>query len=573
MMRYAILGIVVLGLAGCELPAPRHGVASDRINDELKQAAQQKPKSGQLGAVEKALLPPLTVELPKAPGKPPEPRFDLVVNNAPATQVFMGIVSGTRYSMLVSPEATGTISVNLKDVTVMEALEAIREIYGYEYKVSGTRIYIQSLALQTRMFKINYLAGERKGSSNIRVISGSVTDVGASGAPGMVAPPVGAVTPGSVSRALEASRVSTSSTSDFWAELAAALKAMVGGEGRSVVLSPQSGVIVVRATPVEQRQVDEFLRAAQLSVERQVILEAKILEVQLNEGNQAGINWARLADGGHRLSLGANASAFGLPGGQVASGSTLGGVLGSGLAQVGGVTAFAGTGGGLFSLAFQTNSFAALLTFLETQGQVHVLSSPRIATLNNQKAVLKVGTDDFFVTNVSSTTTTGTATTTTPNVTLQPFFSGIVLDVTPQIDDKDNVILHVHPAVSVVTEKDKVVDLGSGQGQGGTLNLPLASSTVSETDSVVRVQDGQIVAIGGLMKQTTADNRSQVPGVGDIPLLGGLFRQSSRANQKQELVILLKVTVVREGHDWGRDVADVQQRVEQLGRPGAPAKE
>jgi MSHA biogenesis protein MshL len=570
MMRYAIVGIVVLGLAGCELPAPKHGAALEQINDELKQAAEQKPKVAQPDAVAKALLPPLQVELPKAQGRPPEPRFDLVVNNAPAAQVFMGIVSGTRYSMLVSPEVTGTISVNLKDVTVMEALEAIREIYGYEYKVSGTRIYIQSLALQTRVFRINYLAGERKGSSNIRVLSGSVTDTPTTGMPGMAGAisPVGNLTPGSYSRALEASRISTTSTSDFWAELATSLKAIVAGEGRNVVLSPQSGVIVVRATPAEQRQVDEFLRAAQLSVERQVILEAKILNVQLNEGNQAGINWARFADGGHRVSLGANANQIQLPGGQIVPGNTLGSVLGSGLAQAGGVTAFSGTAGGLFSLAFQTNSFAALLTFLDTQGQVHVLSSPRIATLNNQQAVLKVGTDAFFVTNITnSSTSTASGTTNAPSITLQPFFSGIVLDVTPEIDDQDNVILHVHPAVSDVTQDNKEIDLGTSLG--GTLKLPLARSTVSETDSVVRAQDGQIVAIGGLMQQTTADNRTGVTGVGDIPILGGLFRQSSRSNQKQELVILLKATIVRDGHDWGQDVADVRQRIEAMGQKGA----
>ena len=111
---------------------------------------------------------------------------------------------------------------------------------------------------------------------------------------------------------------------------------------------------------------------------------------------------------------------------------------------------------GFFGLAFQAANFASLLNFLETQGNVQVLSSPRIATINNQKAVLKVGTDDFFVTNVSSTvTSTGTSSVTTPTITLQPYFSGIALDVTPQIDGENNIVLHVHPSISNVTESQK----------------------------------------------------------------------------------------------------------------------
>jgi type II secretory pathway component GspD/PulD (secretin) len=131
------------------------------------------------------------------------------------------------------------------------------------------------------------------------------------------------------------------------------------------------------------------------------------------------------------------------------------------------------TGPGFFGLTFQSSNFAALLSFLEGQGDVQVLSSPRIATTNNQKAVLKVGTDDYFVTGVSTNTTTSAAgNVVTPNITLQPFFSGIALDVTPQIDDEGNIILHVHPSVSVVEEKTKNVNLGDM----GTFTLPLASA-------------------------------------------------------------------------------------------------
>jgi MSHA biogenesis protein MshL len=181
--------------------------------------------------------------------------------------------------------------------------------------------------------------------------------------------------------------------------------------------------------------------------------------------------------------------------------------------------------------------------------------------VNNQKAVLKVGTDEFFVTNVSSTTTTGTATTTTPNVTLQPFFSGVVLDVTPQIDDRGNIILHIHPSVSQVNTVNKAINLGSG---GGSLNLPLASSNTSETDSIVRGQDGQIIAIGGLMQTSVSVDKSQVPGAGDVPVLGALFKSKNQTMQKRELVILLKPTIVQGQGTWNNDMLDTQRRMQDM---------
>jgi MSHA biogenesis protein MshL len=188
-----------------------------------------------------------------------------------------------------------------------------------------------------------------------------------------------------------------------------------------------------------------------------------------------------------------------------------------------------------------------------------VLSSPRIATLNNQKAVLKVGTDELFVTNVtSSTTTTTTGSVSSPSVTLQPYFSGISLDVTPQIDQDGNIILHVHPAVSTVVEREKTINLGSL----GTYVLPLASSSINETDSIVRVQAGNIVAIGGLMRQEQSSDRSQLPGASGI--LANALGQRSSTLRKRELVILIKPTVIDSDRAWASEIRDSQDRIRQM---------
>ncbi|BBI98656.1 pilus (MSHA type) biogenesis protein MshL [Ferrigenium kumadai] len=545
-------------LAGCAVPAGKSQTA-DVIQREMNQAVQDSTQS-KADAVNNALLPPLAAAMPKLENKPLETKFDLSVNNTPASQVFMAIVSGTRYSVLLHPEVGGSISLNLKDVTVFEALEAIREIYGYDYKVDGSRIYIQPLTLQTRLFQVNYLTGQRKGESALRVTSGSVSDnpSATSGTAGTTT-----TTSSTTTRGLDSSKVSMTSSADFWEELVKALTAIVGNDkGRSVVVSPMTGVIVVRAMPDELKNVAAYLKASQISIERQVILEAKIVEVQLNDGFQSGVNWAAFkTKPDSRVSFGQLGAATTLaPNAAGGAAQSIGNSLLNG--GVGGVTtgvvpgsnllSSAATGGTLFGLAFQTNNFAALLNFLESQGNVHVLSSPRIATLNNQKAVLKVGTDEFFVTNVTSTTTTGTATTTTPSVTLQPFFSGIALDVTPRIDEDNEIILHVHPSVSQVSTVNKTVNVG---GVGGTLNLPLASSSVSETDSIVRARDGQIVAIGGLMRQATFDDQSGLPGLPKT-----VFGQTNKRNEKRELVILLKPTVVDNDKDWSQDITQSRDR-------------
>lgn len=538
----------LLLLAGCAgLPSP--DVTQAAIRQAVAQAATPQPAKPALSEaqVRAELLPPLKIELPKGVTEPVEPRFDLVVSGAPARDVFMAIVSGTRYNMLVHPDVSGTISVNLKNITVPEALDAISELYGYDYSIEGQRVVVHPLTPQTRIFQVNYLAGTRSGASDTRVISGSVSAAGSNNATGSAA--------GSMQQSLETSKISTELNSDFWGELKVALEALAG-EGGRVIINPQSGVVVVRAAPRAMRDVERFIKATANAVERQVMLEAKILEVRLRDGFQTGINWAALHNGQHRYSAGADARYFNLIDGS-ASGS-LADVLGAGLPTATGAT------GGLFGLAFQTKSFSALIDFLETQGSVHVLSSPRIATLNNQKAVLKVGTDDFFVTNVSTTSNTGGAgTTTTPSVTLQPFFSGIALDVTPQIDERGRITLHVRPSVSVVTEKVKNIDAG----QAGQLTLPLASSAVSETDSIVQVENGRIVAIGGMMKQSFDGSRNRIPGLGELPLLGYFFGNSNRESVKSELVILIKPTVINSHADWQADAEATRDRIDRLTQP------
>lgn len=565
-MQKLSLAILVLCFAGCAAPTSKKETYN-LINAEMEKAAQTVAQPAKPDAVSAALLPPLNIEMPK-PKAPLEERFSLAFNNVPAAQFFNAIVTGTRYNMLVHPEVTGTISANLKDVTLFEALDAIKELYGYDYSLEGNRIVIKPLTMQTSIFRVNYLTGNRKGVSETSVISGSLNASQTNGNVNGTSGNYGGNNnngnrSGQTFSPIESSRVSTTTQSDFWSDLKIALDAIIGSgrDGRSVVISPQSGVIVVRAMPEELRNVSTYLKATQLSVDRQVILEAKILEVSLSDGYQTGINWSAL-HGNTRISGG-----FATTGQGASISNQIGSIPSTGL------TDNAVTGNGFFGLALQARNFAGLISFLESQGDVHVLSSPRIATLNNQKAVLKVGTDDFFVTNVSNninTSVSGAATTSTPNVTLQPFFSGVVLDVTPQIDEEGNIILHIHPSVTDVQTVERVIDLGTQGNVQNVLKLPLASSSTSETDSVVRAQDGNIIALGGLMRQRTVSGRDQVPVAGDVPLLGNFVKNTNQVTEKRELVILLKPTVIQNEASWAQDVLDSQKRLQSMAPRSKP---
>lgn len=583
MQKTTLIACLLGSLAACSSAPPRQ-TTFDAINTELRTSgARAQQPSRQPDAVADALLPPVAAmsnRLPRARAALEE-RFNVAFNNVPAAQFYNSLVEGTRYNMLVHPDVAGVITANLKDVTMLEALDAVREMYGYDYKVEGTRISIKPLTMQTRVFQVNYLIGNRKGNSNLRVTSTSVSSgnnqggAGGSGQNNQNNQNNNSNNNNSAngSSQEESSSVATTSSSEFWTELKSALEAIVGSKegGRTVVISPQSGVVVVRGMPEDLRNIDAYLKASQLSVNRQVILEAKILEVELNDSFQSGVNWAAFStfrDGSRRVSAGylqPGTELRPLPG----DGSIPGAIASTGAAAISAIAgrtigASSAAAGSLFGLAFQTNNFATLISFLESQGTVHVLSSPRIATMNNQKAVLKIGTDEFYVTGVTQTTNTNLtgAASTTPSVTLQPFFSGVVLDVTPQIDDRGNILLHVHPSVSQVSTVTKGINLGSA----GSLSLPLAASSTSEMDSMVRGQDGRVVAIGGLMRQSSINDQSQLPGAGDVPVLGALFKNKARVNQKRELVVLIKPTIVDANSStaFGQDMLDTSNRMQQL---------
>jgi MSHA biogenesis protein MshL len=483
------------------------------------------------------------------------PRYDVQVEDAPAAAFFQGLVAGTPVNMLVHPDVKGRVTLRLKQVTLEEALDATRDLYGYDYRAIAHGYMILPATVQTRMFQLNYLDLQRMGVSRTRVSSGQVSQGNDKESGGSQSTDENTQTSSTTGTA-----VLTRNESDFWKEVGANISALVAGDPKnSVVINRTSGVIVVRGMPDELRAVSEYLRKTQSTVTRQVVLEAKVIEVELKSGFQTGINWTTLVTRGSKTAMfGQRAPDGGFDRNPLLPPSQRQNVT-PGLPVVGQVVdAVAGA----FTFAFDSTDFSAFIQLLDTQGRTRVLSSPRVSTLHNQKAVIKAGSDEFFVTGVKSDTTTGTSTTTSLNVELTPFFSGVALDVTPQISDDGTVLLHVHPTVSEVTDQTKRVSFGNS-----TSDLPLAFSQIRESDSVVRARNGQVIVIGGLMRETRARDDYKMPGLGSLPIIGHLFKSKRDASTTVELVLLLRPVVVDDG-EWDSLVKEPVERAAALSKQG-----
>ena len=477
-----------------------------------------------------------------------EERFDIAVNDMPAKDFFLGLIQGTGFNIVVHPNITGTVSLNLTEVMMEDVLDVVRDIYGYEFEVRNGIYTVYPRELRTQIFHINYLDIKRVGVSDTSVQIGKI-EGGGRGSNFNRSRTDSNESQGSLLSLLESdkkginivtspgTRILTLNKTDFWSDLHKTIVALIGGEreDRMVLITPQSGIVVVKAMPKELNSVRDFLEKSELSVKRQVLLETKFLEVRLFESFSAGINWAAI--GGQILQL-ENVSTFESP-------NTITGVT---------------KNGELFSSIISIQNLSTLLKLLETQGSVQVLSSPRISTINNQKAVIRVGSDEFFVTGITNNTTSNaSSTTSSPTIELDSFFSGIALDVTPQIAENGDVILHIHPVITDVTDQQKELVLGNE-----TFSLPLARRDIREIDTVILAKNGQVVVLGGLMLEGIRETEGKRPIIGSIPLLKWFFKTRERTRSKTELVILLQPIVI-DDNAWRDNVRESRSRIRRLG--------
>jgi MSHA biogenesis protein MshL len=462
--------------------------------------------------------------------------LNVSVHEVDAREFFMGLVVDTDDNMLVHPDVTGKISLELKHVTIDQVMDAVQKVYGYDYKKTDMGYIIYPATLQTKTFKIDRLDLLREGKSNTYVSSGQ-TGSSSSNSGNQQGQNSNQQYSGNqpnsnvpITRS-SGSSITTTTQTDFWKELSDALHTLIAVDKEAtVVINRQSGVVIARAKPMQLREIENFLATTQNQISRQVILEAKILEVILNDSHQDGVEWKSIIRQGLQ---------------------SMPDVL------TGGVYTLASRAGG-----FRAGDFTAVVTLLETQGKTNVLSSPRISTLNNQQAIIKVGKDETFVTGISPGLSGGgiTSSLVQPAPILSAFFSGIALDVTPQINDAGEITLHIHPSITNVQSLIRTYTIGDQKEQ----SVPTAQSTIRESDSIVKAKDGQIIVLGGLMQDNIDENKEGVTGFSRIPYLGNLFRVNKGTRLKSELVILLKATLIDNDAEWQSDIESSQQQVKIL---------
>ena len=525
------LCFIALSLAGCQSTGNSHVEKSLAKELDAQMQLPEPQAAPELAAAVSDYL--LAGEIPKPSDTLfAADKYDINARQIDAVSFFAGLVKDTPFSVAIHPEVAGLISLDLKQVELDTIFDLVSDLYGFHIDRTGNIYRVFPAGMRTETFSVNYLLMKRDGNTQTSIISGGVSENSGNNNGGgngnnnggnnnfsgnsQVGNNQGGGGFGN-GNGSNGTSITTRTETNFWGNLETSLKEMLGNEeGRSVLVSPQAGLVTVRALPSELKTIGNFLNISEESLQRQVIIEARILEVILDDEYQQGINWTQVLS-----HAGSTDFSFATSAGSIANDIT---------ASLGGIT----------SLSFLNKDFSGVLNLLDTQGNVQVLSSPRVTAINNQKAVIKVGNDEYFVTDVStSNTITSSSTSITPDIGLTPFFSGIALDVTPQIDANGSILLHIHPSVIETEEQEKVITLNEEQ-----YILPLAQSTIRESDTIIRATSGEIVVIGGLMQSIITTENSQTPLLGDIPLLGNLFKSKREKEVKKELIILLKPTVV-----------------------------
>jgi MSHA biogenesis protein MshL len=576
-LRALAMSVVVILLAACgasQQSAPQDSVLSS-IQDTLDEAAETLivvPEAPSQDIINE-ILPALTINDELL--TPVEDRFNIVANREAAQSFFSSLVAGTQYGVAVSPDVEGEISLSLPDVTIEEVMVAVQETYGYQVTRNGNIYRIQPAGLQTRIFSVDYLNISRMGTSQVQVSSSSSSSQGGGGNNNNNNNNTGGNNSGgfnnsggntgnnnnnggnnnngnnsgnnSGSGGGAGGQVSTQTESNFWDDFEKVIATMIGApvqrdgeasqgggggggllaglagggssggssgnaEGRSVVVQSQVGLVMVTALPAELDRVADYIARAQNILSREVTIQVQFLEVILNKGFQSAIDFDTFGIGGAELTNNTVTGQFGSTGG-----SNIQGISGP------------------LSIATNFTDFNAVFQILESRGTTQVLSSPSLKVMNNQKAVFQDGDEEYFQTGQNATTIAGGNNTTTSNsASLQPFFSGISMDITPQISAEGRITLHIHPTISTVVEQSKSI---SGE------QVPLARTSVRELDSVIRGEDGKIVVLGGLAYERSVEDVAGIPVVNDLPVVGAAFDQRRRQTVKSEFIILLRPVI------------------------------
>jgi MSHA biogenesis protein MshL len=478
-------------------------------------------------------LQPETLSLPDEQPRPPalrllaETRFSLFVQDADLRSVLLGLGRGSPLNVVLDPGLQGSVSADLEDASLLEVLDQVIASHGYRYEVEGNLLRISRTERETRTYHFDYPNYVREGSTSISM-AGFLAST----------PKIGESDDSEASDS-STSTLETTTKADLWDEVGRALRSIVfgspdgggssgeaesgeeadGEEPQRVVVSPESGLIVVTAKPDVLAEVERYLSAVADRNRKQVLIDARIVEVTLSDDMDLGVDFEAVSDAAGIL------SGLFIPGAREATiTQTLAPLL---------------TEGGV-SFALAKNNVYALINALASQTDVRIVSTPRLATLNNHKAMIKVVRNEiFFVAEVENLITDFVVQQTTEFVP-KTVPVGVTLDVTPQVSDDEEITMHVRPSFSEIVSVKLQPTSDPKLPQNGS--LPVID--LREADTVLRVPSGETLVIGGLVQSREFEFERKIPLLGDIPLLGYLFRGTQTEERRTELVIFLTPTVL-----------------------------
>jgi len=437
------------------------------------------------------------------PRKDMERLFSFSLREEEIGMVLLALSRQIPYNIVADPDVKGKITVDLKNVVLKEALDVLTSLAGAEYKIKGKIIRVFMPRVETRVFSLNYITTTRKGTGTLKAVTGVSGYSGGEGGG---------------EEAKGGSTIETGpDTADLWKEVEEGLKTMISEKG-NLVINKMANLILVTDFPVILRRIAEFLEEIEGSAQRQVMIQAKVVEVTLSDQYKLGLDWSAISRIG-----------------------SLQGTLSGGMSFVQSLS----PGTGTFQFGVSNQDFTVVLDAMAQQGQLNILSSPKISTLNNQKAVIKVGREEIFFEPEYDVVTTSDPLTgqikdsrsVLSSVEPRTVTVGVVLDVTPQISRDGYIIMNIHPSVTDLVKIEEFKIKGEVYATAPVIDI-------RETDTVVRVREGQTIVIAGMMQDKRSETLAKTPFLGDIPGLGILFRRTAREKQKTELVILLTPTVL-----------------------------
>ena len=495
-----IRGIILLGIIslwGCTTTAqdaPRQGVSPNppqdsrapRLNANILPTAIKTPQ-GTFSLEDRMLL---SSDLPKSlPPSSPSlgPLYSFRAQELPIIDALALFARSNHLNIVAGPEITGTITVDFHHLPLAQAMSAILEAHGYYWERHQDLIQVKQF--KTTMLNVDYIRLVRGGTGENRaqMNSGSTGGIGSQ--------ETGQIT------------VNQQDEIKFWDELEKQIQTLMSKDGR-LVINRLSGTIQVTDWYQRVDEIDHFLKTVHQALYRQVEIEVRIYEVNLNDNYSLGIDWTKINFYGTSGNIG------------------LANII---TAPFGGFIAKAAT----TTISFADGSFDGVLKALQEQGELRVVSQPRVVTLNNQPALIKVATDQPFFTSTISQGTAGS-----PNIVTEQVRSvtvGLVLSVTPQISEDGWIMLDVTPIIS------RLRDIVTSPQE--TANAPVLD--IKQSSGLVRLKDGEMVIIGGLIQEESSDTERKVPILGDIPFLGRLFKGTYNVKTKSELVIFLSPKIVR----------------------------